>query len=110
MNNIPLSEKKLEETNRKLEDFLNSNNAGKQIKEFMDNIDFERANKANERLGRIGLTVETLAWFENEARFAGDWDRHIAWVRENGSEEQKEEDIPMLEELKEKEKRGELGW
>ena len=82
----------------------------KEIKEFLKDIDMGRADKANKRLDGKSLTPETMAWFENEARFGGDWDKHIAWVRENGSEEQKQEDIPLLEELRDKEKRGELDF
>jgi hypothetical protein len=42
---------------------------------------------------------EEIARMFNEVFFHGDWEKHIEWIKTYGSEEQKREDIPLLEKL-----------
>jgi hypothetical protein len=42
---------------------------------------------------------EDIARMFNEVFFHGDWEKHIEWIKKYGSEEQRREDIPLLEKL-----------
>ncbi|MDI6737702.1 MAG: hypothetical protein QME12_04270 [Nanoarchaeota archaeon] len=95
---------------KEFEELLEESGLKKEFLDFLKDIDMERAEKANKRLEGKPITPESFSWLENESWFGGDWDRHIAWVKQNGSEEQKREDIPLLEKMREKERKGELEW
>ncbi len=49
-------------------------------------------------------SAEILAVFINKKFFEGSWDKHIEWTKKYGSQIQRKEDIPLLEELKKFEK------
>jgi hypothetical protein len=64
-------------------------------------IDLERLKSFNGELTK----PEDMARFLNEVFFRGDWSKHIEFIKKHGSERQKKEDIPLIRQLMEKEKK-----
>lgn len=70
----------------------------KEIKGFnilIDNMDVKKFKEIDVDLG----TTEGIIRMINEVFFHGDWKKQIEWIKKYGSEEQKREDIPLIEEL-----------
>jgi len=64
----------------------------------------ERGTKMphHRRISEAWGLVDGLALFESQTVFDGDWDWHIGYIKKYGSKGQKKEDIPYIQEMRQK--------
>jgi len=62
---------------------------------LIDNMDVKKIKELDVDIE----TAEGIARMFNEVFFHGDWKKHIEWIKKYGSEEQKREDIPLIEKI-----------